>query len=204
MRLFAQIYYLLLKRMNYQRFNTAGKFDTLYSLDDDPFNVSDSEYERSKFADILEVLGGRRFTHTLDLGCGPGFMTAKFAPYSRRITSIDFSQKAIELARENCRNCTHVEFIQQDITTFRSPEKYDLLFCSEVLYYLDDDGFSRLLRNIADMAAEKAELVVTCRLDDERVRKRLEETFTLKRSKASEEWLRPYAIYLFDVNPSIS
>jgi len=204
MRLFAQIYYLILKRMNYQRFNTPSKFDTLYTLDKDPFNVSTSNYEQAKFNDILAVLDEREFIHTLDLGCGPGYLTAKFAPYSRKVTAVDFSEKAIELAKQNCANCTNVEFIKEDITKFKRKDRYDLFFCSEVLYYLDDEGFDRLVANIREMSAPNAELVVTCRLDDEVMRKRLEKHFALKRAKPSPKWLRPYVIYLFAVNPGLS
>lgn len=204
MRLFAQIYYLILKRMNYQRFNTASQFDTLYKLDEDPFNVSTSNYEQAKFNDILSVLDERKFIHTLDLGCGPGYMTARFTPYSRRITAVDFSERAIELARKNCAHCTNVAFVREDITNFKRGEKYDLFFCSEVLYYLDDEGFDRLVSHIREMAAPNAELVVTCRLDDEVMRKRLEKHFTLKRAKPSPKWLRPYVIYLFALNPSVN
>jgi 2-polyprenyl-3-methyl-5-hydroxy-6-metoxy-1,4-benzoquinol methylase len=200
MRLFAQIFYLLIKRMNYQRFNTPGKFDTLYTLDEDPFNVSTSNYEQHKFNDILSVLDKRKFEKTLDLGCGPGLITERFTPYSRTITAVDFSEKAIELARKNCSHCANVEFVKEDITKFKRTERYDLFFCSEVLYYLDEEGFDRLVGNIQEMAAPNAELVVTCRLDDEVMRDRLQKHFTLKRSKPSPKWLRPYVIYLFDVN----
>jgi 2-polyprenyl-3-methyl-5-hydroxy-6-metoxy-1,4-benzoquinol methylase len=204
MRLFAQLYYLLIKRMNYQRFNTPDKFDTLYTLDEDPFNVSNSNYEQTKFNDILTVLENRKFTHTLDLGCGPGYLAARFASYSSRITAVDFSEKAIELARQNCAHCTNVEFVKEDITKFKRSDKYDLFFCSEVLYYLDEEGFARLINNIRDMAAPNAELVATCRLDDDTVLDRLQKYFTLKRSKPSPKWLRPYVIYLFEIDPSVS
>lgn len=204
MRLFAQIYYLILKRMNYQRFNTPDKFDTLYTLDEDPFNVSTSNYEQHKFNDILSVLDERMFIHTLDLGCGPGYMTERFAPYSRTITAVDFSEKAIDLARKNCAHCTNVEFVKEDITRFERDDRYDLFFCSEVLYYLDEEGFARLVSNIREMSAPNAELVVTCRLDDDSVRDRLQKHLTLKRSKPSPKWLRPYVIYLFEINPSVN
>jgi 2-polyprenyl-3-methyl-5-hydroxy-6-metoxy-1,4-benzoquinol methylase len=204
MRLFAQIYYLLIKRMNYQRFNTPDKFDTLYQLDEDPFNVSTSNYEQHKFNDILSVLEERTFERTLDLGCGPGYLTERFASYSGTITAVDFSEKAIELAKKNCSHCTNVEFVKEDITKFKRQERYDLFFCSEVLYYLDEEGFDRLVANIHEMASPNAELVVTCRLDDEVMRERLEKHFTLKRSKPSPKWLRPYVIYLFEINPIVN
>jgi 2-polyprenyl-3-methyl-5-hydroxy-6-metoxy-1,4-benzoquinol methylase len=199
MRLFAQLYYLLIKRMNYQRFNTPDKFNTLYKLDKDPFNVSTSNYEQTKFNDILAVLEGREFTHTLDLGCGPGYLTSRFSPYSQKITAVDFSSEAIELAKHNCTSCPNVEFVNEDITKFKRSDRYDLFFCSEVLYYLDEAGFDRLVANIREMAAPDAELVVTCRLDDDVMRDRLQKHFTLKRSKPSPKWLRPYVIYLFSV-----
>lgn len=204
MRLFAQLYYLLLKRMDYRRFNTASQFDTLYGLDDDPFNVGTSNYEQTKFDDILWVLDERKFQHTLDLGCGPGIITARFAPHSRRITAVDFSKKAIELAKQNCAECHNVEFVQHDVTTFESSDRYDLFFCSEVLYYLDNKDFDRLVKNIFTMAAPNAELVVTCRLDDEAMKQRLEKHFTLTRKKESSKWLRPYVIYLFEISPRVS
>jgi SAM-dependent methyltransferase len=139
-----------------------------------------------------------------DQELSPGYLTGRFAPYSSRITSVDFSEKAIELARKNCSNCPNVEFVNEDITKFKRDERYDLFFCSEVLYYLDEEGFDRLVSNIRQMAAPGAELVVTCRLDDEVMRDRLQKHFILKRSKPSPKWLRPYVIYLFSVNPKIS
>lgn len=201
MRFLAQLYYLLVKRMDYSRFNTPGKFDTLYTLDDDPFNVATSNYEQRKFDDLLHVLGHRRFKHTLDLGCGPGIMTARFAAYSDRITALDFSAKALELARQNCHHCTNVTFQQADVTTFVSNDKYDLFLCSEVLYYLSPDGFQRLISHIRQMAAPEAELVAICRMDDERVRNELEKSFVLLGERKSEKWLRPYVIYRFGVRP---
>lgn len=193
------MYYLFFRRSDYLQFNTPAKFDTLYKLHNDPFNVSSSNYEQTKFNDLCSILDNRRFSHTLDLGCGPGYMTARFARFSDHITSVDFSAKALELARESCQGINNITFVQADVSKFTSTDKFDLFFCSEILYYLDQAQFNALIANIKQMAAPEAEMIAICRSDDQRVRKTLQDHFTLEDTRERTNFFRPYIIYRFAI-----
>jgi hypothetical protein len=80
----------------------------------------------------------------LDVGAGPGLWRDWFREHARgvRYRTIDVSDYA-------CRTFGHE---QQDIATFRAPEKYDLIVCQGVLPYLSDADVERATVNLAAMA----------------------------------------------------
>jgi 2-polyprenyl-3-methyl-5-hydroxy-6-metoxy-1,4-benzoquinol methylase len=199
MRLLAQLYYLLTKRLSYHRFNSPEKFNRLYTLDEDPFNVRDSRYEKHKFDLMMQVLGDQRFEYLLDIGCGTGGTTKRIANIAKHIVAIDFSERAIELAREYCQDEPNIEFCVADVTQFTYADPFDCFVCSEVLYYLPNDGLIRAIENMNLLATPGAVLVAVTRMDDETVFPELSRRFERLRSAKSKGWLRPFRIDLFQI-----
>ena len=50
---------------------------------------------------IKDTIPSTSYPLLLDMGCGPGLYTEKFAQYGYKVTGIDFSHRAIEYAKNS-------------------------------------------------------------------------------------------------------
>jgi peptidoglycan/xylan/chitin deacetylase (PgdA/CDA1 family)/SAM-dependent methyltransferase len=115
----------------------------------DPFGY-DSEYESVKYAQTLEFLAEGVITDALEIGCAEGHFTARLAPRVGRLTAVDVSRRALARAEARCASFTNVAFQNLDLNTDDIPGPFDLIVCSEVLYYIRDlpGAVSRILSQI--------------------------------------------------------
>jgi SAM-dependent methyltransferase/GNAT superfamily N-acetyltransferase len=75
----------------------------------------------------------------LDLGCGPGLYSERFAKQGFAVTGIDFSRRSIEYAKQQAaQNHTNTEYIYQNYLTIDFSNEFDLI----VLIYCDFGVFS--------------------------------------------------------------
>jgi ubiquinone/menaquinone biosynthesis C-methylase UbiE len=75
----------------------------------------------------------------LDIGCGPGTITAALSGASGRVIGIDIEPKAIEAAKEMAATSAHanLEFFEGDMTALPfGNETFDAVFFHAVLYHL--------------------------------------------------------------------
>lgn len=82
----------------------------------------------------------------LDLGCGPGLYTERFARQGYKVTGIDFSRRSILYAKQQAaENLTDTDYIFQNYLTIDFANEYDLV----ILIYCDfgvlPDSEARLL-----------------------------------------------------------
>ncbi|MER9872985.1 trifunctional glycosyltransferase/class I SAM-dependent methyltransferase/polysaccharide deacetylase [Mesorhizobium sp. M0195] len=108
-----------------------------YFATEDPWNYG-SSYEQEKYERQLEILPAGPIGRALELACAEGHFTRQLAPRVSHLTATDISAIAIERARARCSDQPNVEFGELDFTADTLPGEMDLIFCSEVLYYLDD------------------------------------------------------------------
>jgi SAM-dependent methyltransferase len=59
------------------------------------------------------------------------------APRVNKLTGADISSNALRRAKERCNNLINAQFIELDFYTQKIPGDYDLVVCSEVLYYCE-------------------------------------------------------------------
>ncbi|CCV06259.1 conserved hypothetical protein [Mesorhizobium metallidurans STM 2683] len=121
-----------------------------YFATEDPWNYG-SSYEQEKYYRQLEILPAGPIGRALELACAEGHFTRQLAPRVGRLTATDISAIAVERARARCGDQPNIEFGVLDFSTDTLPGEMDLIFCSEVLYYLDDLAE---LRRIAKKFAE--------------------------------------------------
>jgi SAM-dependent methyltransferase len=70
----------------------------------------------------------------LDLGCGPGLYTERFAKQGFDVTGIDFSRRSIEYAKQQmAENHTDTKYLYQDYLTIDYTNEFDLV----ILIYCD-------------------------------------------------------------------
>jgi 2-polyprenyl-3-methyl-5-hydroxy-6-metoxy-1,4-benzoquinol methylase len=94
----------------------------------------------------------------LDVGCGAGHLLAeigrRFEPTS--LTGIEYVEEAVNVSK---RLLPEARFFCMDVCEKRLPERFDVVFCTEVLEHLSDP--EKALRSVAEMVAEGGAAVVT-------------------------------------------
>lgn len=121
-------------------------FEKLYTESPDPWDFATSEYERRKYEQTLEVLGGRRFPQALEVGSSIGVFTGMLAPYCDKLLALDTSERAVEIARERLSDYKHVRVERRTIPEETPEGPFDLIVASEVLYYLPCEEVLQSLR----------------------------------------------------------
>ncbi len=138
---------------------TRTHFETIFSSRPDPWSYT-SPYEQTKYAQTLAMLPAR-VERALEIGCAEGLFTRQLAPRVGRLLAADISQVALDRATTRCTDVPNVEFIRLDITGDPLPGPFDLIVCSEVLYFVGGRRvLGRLGRKLAD-ALRPGGLLVT-------------------------------------------
>ncbi len=112
------------------------RFERLYRESPDPWAYRTSEYERDKYAATLAALPKRSHGVCLELGCSIGVFTGQLAARCEHVVAIDFSLRALQLAREHLRGVGNVDLLRASFPEETPPGSWDLVVCSEILYYL--------------------------------------------------------------------
>ncbi len=90
------------------------------------------------------VMGGIKGKRVLDIGCGGGLLSERFALEGALVTAIDLSAKAIDVAinhaKESGKGCEKIDYQKLSIGELLKKEKkgFDVVVCSEVLEHVDD------------------------------------------------------------------
>ncbi len=107
---------------------------------------ADFEGPHSAFMEIFkEYFAGRPVTgHVLELGCGPGDITLRFANQfpEARIDAVDGSDEMISCAREQLDNKqetgARIEFHRSMINEFNPAKEYSFIISNSLLHHLHD------------------------------------------------------------------
>ncbi|MGY4287802.1 peptidoglycan/xylan/chitin deacetylase (PgdA/CDA1 family) [Bradyrhizobium sp. LM2.7] len=148
---------------------------------EDPWNYG-SPYEQEKYTRQLELLPDQPVDHALELACAEGHFTRQLARRVRRLRAADISTKALDRARVRCNGHQNIEFCQLDLSADPLPLDIDLIVCSEVLYYLDDEAeLESVAKRLVQALRPGGYLVAT-------------HTFVLKdnMSRTGLDWESPY------------
>jgi SAM-dependent methyltransferase len=134
-------------------------FERIYQDDPDPWGYASDRYERDKYQRTLAALGERRFTSALEVGCSIGVFTALLAPRCDAVIAIDPSLTALARARERLRSHPNVELVNAAVPEGLPDGRFELVVCSEVLYYLAPEALLETLRGIEQRLAPDGTLV---------------------------------------------
>jgi SAM-dependent methyltransferase len=117
-------------------------FEDLYARSEDPWEFATSDYEHEKYAETLAALGGARFERGLEVGSSIGVFTEQLAEHCHELVGIDVSEHALARARERMSDRPGVTLERMTFPEEMPPGPWDLVVCSEILYYLDDGAFA--------------------------------------------------------------
>ncbi len=123
-------------------------FEDLYAREEDPWGFAERDYEREKYAHTLAALGASRFERGLEVGCSIGVLTERLAALCTELVGIDVSDRALALARRRLGEREDVSLLEMSFPEQMPDGHWDLVVCSEVLYYLDDGAFELALERL--------------------------------------------------------
>ncbi|WP_062430571.1 class I SAM-dependent methyltransferase [Herbidospora daliensis] len=160
----------------------------------DPWLHATSPYERRKYEETLKALPDRDYRRIIDVGCSEGVFTGMLAAArpDAEITGVDISETALTRAR---RNAPSVRFLQADL--FSLTGHYDLVVCSETLYYLGgrlEDASARLC---GLLAPEAVLLSVHPWPEARRLHRFFDAGLKLSAEQVVEDADRPFAISVY-------
>lgn len=109
--------------------------------------------------DHFELGKGRK---VLDLGCGPGLYTTRFARSGAMVTGVDFSERSIQYAQKTAKEeGLDVRYIKTDYLELDLQEQFDLI----TLIFLDfcvlsPESRRKLLKNMKDHLKEGGKILI--------------------------------------------
>lgn len=88
----------------------------------------------------------------LDIGCGAGAWTARFAAQYARVVGVDASAGMLDAARRRLAGHDHVELVEGDALTVPLDGDFDGVLVGGLLMYLDRADAESLLRRLSRLA----------------------------------------------------
>lgn len=113
-----------------------------------------SEVEYRHYFELKHLKKIVKFTHdmnVLELGCGNGRWIRSLAHYVNHYTGVDFSKKALNIARKKTMWIGNVSLYNQSIVNFwcrRTRMLYDVVYFGGVSQYIEDDEMHTILDNL--------------------------------------------------------
>lgn len=127
--------------------------ERFYQSHSDPYGSTVDPYERRKYDQTLHLLTGRHFRCALEIGCSQGAFTEMLAPQCDSLLAIDISELAVARAVERLGHIPHVRVARATLPTDMPSGAYDLILCSDVLYYLPRDVLIQFLPRLKSALA---------------------------------------------------
>jgi SAM-dependent methyltransferase len=104
----------------------------------DIWEFDTSDFERARWARLMEVLGGTRYGRVLELGCGAGHFTRLLARLADRIVAFDIAPTAIARARAAETEATIIDYRVGNAMDYgwRDDGPWDLIVMNDTMCYL--------------------------------------------------------------------
>lgn len=121
----------------------------------DKFNVGEKTNKRHmEITNWLIRFGLKPDMNILEIGCGPGTVSALVANYlSRdgRFTGIDISAERIKYAKQKLAHMSNVLFLEADFNHYDKVGTHDVIFLADVLEHIPAEDHPALMQKIYDL-----------------------------------------------------
>ena len=104
----------------------------------DFWQLETSEFELEKYALQMKLLGDRRYSRVLEIGCGSGCFSRLLAGIADKVVALDISPLAITRARSLSTGPEEIDFRVANIMEYDPVGEgpWNLIVMSETIYYL--------------------------------------------------------------------
>ncbi len=132
-------------------------YDAMYRLTKPDWDSGLTPTEVATFVESNRSRG-----RALDLGCGTGTQSIYLAQHGFDVTAIDFSPKAIDLARDKAQQAeAKIDFRIGDVTRLDDlREPFDLILDIGCFHGLDADGKTRYAQHVARLSRTNSTLLI--------------------------------------------
>jgi SAM-dependent methyltransferase len=124
-------------------------FDHMYAESDDPWGFTSRWYEKRKYAITLAMLPRERYDSGFEPGCSIGVMTERLSRRCTRLLACDVAEAAVGAAAARTADRPGVRVERRVLPGDWPPGSFDLIVCSEFLYYFGGSSLGEVL----DLAA---------------------------------------------------
>jgi SAM-dependent methyltransferase len=139
--------------------NPVEEFEAQYQQSADPWGYEDSAYEQDKYDRTIAALGDRTYPFGLEIGASIGVLTERLARRCGRLITLEPAPTAVARARRRVAPIGNVD-VRQGSAPEDLPEwRFDLVVCSEVLYYFSRDELDAVLDAIEALMPRAATLL---------------------------------------------
>jgi peptidoglycan/xylan/chitin deacetylase (PgdA/CDA1 family)/SAM-dependent methyltransferase len=125
----------------------AAHWEDIFSSPD-PWMYT-SGYEQLKYEQTLEVIDGLAPERVLELACAEGHFTVQLAPRVGYLLATDIAPTAVARTAQRCHDQPNVDVAVLDMLRDPMPDGFDLVVCSEVLYFLPEPDVRAVAGHIA-------------------------------------------------------
>jgi SAM-dependent methyltransferase len=119
------------------RLKAQSFFNDLWTRGD-PWELETSTFEHQRYERLLSMLDQPRYGRALEIGCGAGTFTRRFAALTDQVLALDVSSDAIAKARAAHGLGQQVEFRAANIMDYdpKTEAPWDLIIMSDMVYFL--------------------------------------------------------------------
>ncbi|ARF53186.1 class I SAM-dependent methyltransferase [Streptomyces gilvosporeus] len=175
----------------------------------DPWRYEVAPYEVSKYATTLACVPPRSYRRIADIGCSEGTFTCRVAQTypAAEVVGVDISERALRRAdRRASVQGRDITFMARNIVEGSPDGLFDLVFCSELLYYFGSQDRLRLAcSRITALLAPRGLLVAVHPWPESR---RLhcpfgsDQRLTQHSERVETTTSRPYAVVVYERSPT--
>jgi ubiquinone/menaquinone biosynthesis C-methylase UbiE len=104
----------------------------------------------------------KSFGNVLDCGCSGGYGTELLAERSGRVTGLDLSDKAIQIATKANSKRTNVSFVQASALAIPADARsFDAVCCFEIIEHMDETSQGKMLSEISRVLKDDGVLFIS-------------------------------------------
>jgi cyclopropane fatty-acyl-phospholipid synthase-like methyltransferase len=130
------------------------------SAETDPWRYETSEAELAKYRRTLEVCAPTPGTVALEIGCATGVFTAMLASRCASVLGVDISETAIRRGYRRVSGFTNVRFERRTVPAEFPDGSFDLIVCSDLLYYFTEHDVRAVARKIEERTSATGRVVI--------------------------------------------
>lgn len=96
----------------------------------------------------------------LDIGSGRGELAYALSKDSLFVVGLDYSQDAINIAKNTYKNINNLEFIQADILKYETNKKFDIILATDVVEHIEQAMLVKMFQKVESLLSENGIFII--------------------------------------------